>query len=206
MLIIGIAGGSGSGKSTFVKRIIENIDSDEFVIIPQDNYYKDHSHLPMDVRQKQNFDHPKSIEFDLLVEQIKLLKEGRSINMPTYSHVSCTRSDKTITIEPSKVLVVEGIMVLVHQALVDLLDMKFFVAAQDDDRFIRCVQRDIKERNRSFDDVVDRYYKTVQPMHLQFIEPSKQKADLIIPHGGENKVAIDLIANRIKMELMKDEK
>lgn len=203
MLIIGIAGGSGSGKSTFVRRITENIDSNELVIIPQDNYYKDQSHLSMEARQKLNFDHPSSIEFDLLVEHIKILQQGQPIQIPTYSHVTCTRNEETIKIRPCKVLVIEGIMVLVNDPLVDLLNMKFYVDAQDDDRFIRCVQRDIRERQRDFDSVLERYYDTVKPMHLEFIEPSKQKADLIIPHGGENKVAIDLIASRIQMEFLK---
>ncbi len=204
MLIIGIAGGSGSGKSTFVKRIMENVESDEYSIMPQDNYYKDHSHLPMDVRVQQNFDHPNAIAFNLLIEQVKLLKQGRAIEMPTYSHITCTRNKETIPIKPCKILIIEGIMVLAKDDLVDLLDMKFFVDADNDDRFIRCVKRDIEERGRTFESVVSRYYETVKPMYNQFIEPSKQKADLIIPHGGENKVAIDLISSKIRLELIEN--
>ena len=203
MLLMGIAGGTGSGKSTFVRRIFENLKSNDFVIIPQDNYYRDQSHLTFEQRQKLNFDHPSSIEFDLLIEHIKLLKAGKSFELPHYSHITCTREKETTTIHPNKVVVIEGIMVLVIQELVDLMDMKFYVDADDDDRFIRCVKRDIEERARTFESVVDRYYKTVKPMHLKFIEPSKKTADLIIPHGGENKVAIDLIASRIKVELLK---
>jgi len=203
MLLMGIAGGTGSGKSTFVRRIFENMDSKDFAIIPQDNYYKDQSLLPIEERQKLNFDHPKAIEFDLLITHLRMLKEGKSIELPHYSHITCTRDHITTTIEPQKVVVVEGIMVLVIPELVELMDMKFYVDADDDDRFIRCVKRDIEERARTFESVVDRYYKTVKPMHLQFIEPSKKSADLIIPHGGENKIAIDLISSRIKAELQK---
>ncbi len=203
MLIIGIAGGTGSGKTTVVRRIVERIDQSQVVIIPQDNYYKDQSHLSIEQRQALNFDHPSAIEFELLVTHLKALKKGENINLPQYSYLTCTRSEDSIPIEPKKVVIVEGMMTLVNDGLVDMLDVKVFVDAEPDDRLIRCIQRDIEERGRNFSTVVDRYYKTVKPMHRLFIEPSKKKADLLIPHGGENTVAIDLVVARIEVELLK---
>jgi len=203
MLIIGIAGGTGSGKTTVVRRIMERIDRNQVVIIPQDNYYRDQSHLSVEERHALNFDHPSAIEFELLVEHLKNLRKGENIDLPHYSYLTCTRAEEKTVIEPKKVIIVEGMMTLVNKEVVDMLDVKVFVDAEPDDRLIRCIQRDIEERGRDFSMVVDRYYKTVKPMHRRFIEPSKKKADLLIPHGGENTVAIDLVVARIEVELIK---
>jgi len=204
MLIIGIAGGTGSGKTTVVRRIMERIDQSQVVIIPQDNYYRDQSHLTLKQRQALNFDHPSAIEFELLVTHLKALRKGETIPLPQYSYLTCTRSNESVPILPKKVIIVEGMMTLVNEDLVDMLDIKVFVDAEPDDRLVRCIRRDIEERGRDFSMVVNRYYKTVKPMHRLFIEPSKKKADLLIPHGGENTVAIELVVARIEVELLKN--
>ncbi len=204
MLIIGIAGGTGSGKTTVVKKLVEQIPKGEVTIIPQDSYYKDNSHLPIEERQKINFDHPNSIEWDLLIEHIKQLKKGNSVNEPIYSYLTCTRDSKTKKIEPHNVLIVEGILILTNKELRDLLDIKLFVYADDDDRLGRVIERDIVERGRTVKKVLDRYAKVVKPMHLQFIEPSKSFADLIIPQGGHNKVAIEMLSSIIEKYLHKN--
>ncbi|NOZ35560.1 MAG: uridine kinase [Chlorobi bacterium] len=203
MLIIGIAGGTGSGKTTVVKKLVEKIPKGEVTIISQDSYYKDNSHLPLEERQKINFDHPNSIEWDLLIEHVKKLKNGKSVEEPIYSYLSCTRDTKTKTIDPHNVIIVEGILVLTNKKLRDLFDIKLFVYADDDDRLGRVIERDIEERGRTVKKVLDRYSKVVKPMHLQFIEPSKSFADLIIPQGGHNKVAIGMLSAIIEKYLHK---
>lgn len=199
--IIGIAGGTGSGKTTVVRKVVETLPKDEVAIIPQDSYYKDNSHLPLDERQEINFDHPRSLEFKLLIDHIKKLKQGKPIPQPIYSYLTCTRSDETILVESKKVIIVEGILILQNAQLRNLMDIKVFVDADADDRLMRVIQRDIIERGRSVNKVLERYEKTVKPMHLQFIEPTKRYADVVIPQGGENKVGIDLLSSIIEKNL-----
>lgn len=199
--IIGIAGGTGSGKTTVVRKIIEKLPKDEVAIIPQDSYYRDNSHLPLEERQEINFDHPRSLEFKLLIEHIKLLKEGKPIEQPIYSYLTCARSEETVKVQPKKVIIVEGILILQNAQLRNLMDIKVFVDADNDDRLMRVIQRDLVERGRSVNKVLERYEKTVKPMHLQFIEPTKRYADVIIPQGGENKVGIDLMSTMIEKKL-----
>lgn len=204
MLVIGIAGGTGSGKTTVVKKIMESLPDSEVSLVSQDAYYKDNSHLPLEERQKINFDHPDAIEFDLLTKHVAALKKGQSVEEPVYSYLTCTRSDETNTIKPTKVIIVEGILILGNKELRDLFDVKVFVLADNDDRLIRVINRDIVERGRTVDVVLERYHKSVKPMHLQFIEPTKRYADLIVPQGGHNTVAIDILTTLIKMNLQKD--
>ena len=192
MLVIGIAGGSGSGKTTVVNAITRQL-KEKVVIIPQDSYYKDSSHLPLQERQKVNFDHPDSIDFRLLNEQLKMLKDGQPIEQPVYSYLTCSRSrTETVTVRPAEV-----------PELRDQMDIKIFVDADDDDRLMRVMARDILERGKTVETVIERYTKTVKPMYLQFIEPSKRYADIIIPQGGHNKVAIDIISATIEKALHK---
>ncbi|KAF5075965.1 Uridine kinase [anaerobic digester metagenome] len=203
MLVIGIAGGTGSGKTTVVKRIVELLPPGEVVVIPQDSYYRDNSHLPLEERQDINFDHPASIEFELLVEHVQALKEGKSIEQPIYSYLTCARAKESIRINPRHVVIVEGILILTHPELRDLMDIKVFVDADADDRLSRVIARDIVERGRSVNKVLERYEKTVKPMHLQFIEPTKRYADIIVPQGGNNSVAINILTSIIEKTLRK---
>ncbi len=201
MLIVGIAGGTGSGKTTVVKKIIERLPKGEVAVITQDAYYKDSGHLPMEERQEINFDHPRSLEFKLLVNHLKKLRCGESIEQPIYSYLTCTRSKETIPIAPKHVILVEGILILTNAFLRKMFDIKVFVDADADDRLSRVINRDIIDRGRSIGKVLSRYEKTVKPMHLQFIEPSKKYADLIVPQGGENEVAINVLADIIMQNL-----
>ncbi len=201
MLIVGIAGGTGSGKTTVVKKIIERLPKGEVAVITQDAYYKDNGHLPMEERQEINFDHPRSLEFKLLVSHLKKLRCGESIEQPIYSYLTCTRSKETIPIAPKHVILVEGILILTNAFLRKMFDIKVFVDADADDRLSRVINRDIIDRGRSIGKVLSRYEITVKPMHLQFIEPSKKYADLIVPQGGENEVAINVLADIIKQNL-----
>lgn len=202
MFIIGIAGGTGSGKTTVVKKIMESLPSDQVIVIPQDSYYKDSSHIPMEQRQEINFDHPSSLEFSLLVDHIRQLKEGLAIQQPIYSYLTCTRAGETIPVQPKKVVIVEGILILTHEPLRDLMDIKIFVDADADDRLGRVIYRDITERGRTVVKVLERYEKTVKPMHLQFIEPTKRYADIIIPQGGNNQVAVNVMKTIIEQRLL----
>jgi uridine kinase len=201
MLIIGIAGGSGSGKSTVVNQIIRNLPKDIVSVIPQDAYYRDNRHLSSEERARINFDHPSSIEFNLLIKQLDKLKSGTSVEMPIYSYVTCARSKENIPVSPKEVIIVEGILVLTNPRLRKRMDIKIFVDADGDDRLMRIIRRDIEERGRSFQQVLQHYEKFVKPMHLQFIEPTKRYADIIVPQGGQNHVAIDVLVSRIKMHL-----
>lgn len=202
MLVIGIAGGSGSGKTTVVKAITKQL-SGRVVVIPQDSYYKDSSHLSPEERQKINFDHPEAIDFELLSRHLKELKEGRTIEQPVYSYITCSRSKtETVTVEPAEVIIVEGILIFTCKELLKQMDIKIFVDADDDDRLMRIIMRDIAERGRTVDTAIEHYCDTVKPMHLQFIEPSKRYADIIIPQGGHNKVAINIIAATIDKALV----
>lgn len=201
MFTIGIAGGTGSGKTTVVKKILERIPRDRVALVPQDSYYRDSSHLPLEERQKMNFDHPDSLEFDLLVNHIRQLKAGHPVPQPIYSYLTCTRAKETIPIEPREVIILEGILIYTHMPLVEEIDIKVFVDADSDDRLGRVIERDMMERGRSVQQVLDRYEKTVKPMHLQFIEPSKRYADIIVPQGGMNEVAISILLNTIEKKL-----
>jgi uridine kinase len=197
MLVIGIAGGTGSGKSTVVRKIIESLPAGEVTVIPQDCYYKDNAHIPLEERLKMNYDEPASIEWTLLTKHLTELKEGKTVEMPTYEFVTCSRLDKTITLKPTEVVVVEGILVLTDKALRDMLDVKVFVDADDDERLIRVIHRDCIERGRTPQMVIDRYLETLKPMHELHIAPSKRYADIIVPQGGHNKVAIKLLTDYI---------
>ncbi|MFA6400702.1 MAG: uridine kinase [Salinivirgaceae bacterium] len=204
MLVIGIAGGTGSGKTTVVKKIMASLTANEVALVTQDSYYKDSGHLPLEERQKINFDHPDAIEFDLLTKHLSELKNGKSVEEPIYSYLTCTRSSETRTIKPRKVIIVEGILILSDPKLRDLCDIKVFVSADADDRLIRVINRDIIERGRTLEVVMERYHQSVKPMHLQFIEPTSRYADLIVPQGGHNKVAINILTSIIKMNLEKE--
>lgn len=201
MLIIGIAGGSGSGKSTVVRHLTRHLPKEAVTIIPQDAYYKDNGHKSADERARINFDHPNSIEWSLLIKQLEVLRSGQPVEMPIYSYVTCARAKETIPVHPSKVIIVEGILILTNPRLRSKMDIKVFVDADADDRLMRIIHRDIEERGRSFQQVLEHYEDFVKPMHLQFIEPTKRYADIIVPQGGQNKVAIDILASRIKAHI-----
>lgn len=201
MLVIGIAGGTGSGKTTVVRKIIENLPAGEVAVISQDSYYRDNSHLPLEERQKINFDHPASLEFDLLADHILQLKAGQAVNEPIYSYLTCVRSNETRLIVPKSVIIIEGILVLFPSILRELMGLKVFVDCDSDVRLSRVIQRDIIERGRDVQAVLDRYAKTVRPSHIQFIEPTKQFADIIVPQGGNNLVAINILTNFIQQNL-----
>lgn len=203
MLIIGIAGGSGSGKSTVVKKITKLLPKESVVVIPQDAYYKDNGHLSPEDRAKINFDHPSSIEFSLLVKHLDMLRSGESIEMPIYSYLTCARAKETITVKPKDVIIVEGILILTNPRMRERMDIKVYVDADNDDRLMRIIRRDIEERGRSFLQVLEHYEKYVKPMHLLFIEPTKRYADIIVPLGGTNQVAIDILTSRIFQQLKK---
>ncbi|MBM3403398.1 MAG: uridine kinase [Bacteroidetes bacterium] len=201
MLIIGIAGGSGSGKTTVVNQIIKNLPKESVAVIPQDSYYRDNGKLTPEERAKINFDHPSSIEFTLLTKHIDCLKKGRTVEMPIYSYLTCARAKDTIPVKPHEVIIVEGILILTNPTLRKRMDIKVYVDADDDDRLMRIIGRDIEERGRNFREVLEHYRKFVKPMHLQFIEPTKRYADIVIPQGGKNQVAIDILSSRIQMNL-----
>ncbi len=201
MLIIGIAGGSGSGKTTVVNRIIELLPAESVSVIAQDSYYWDNGHLSPEEKKKINFDHPDSIEWELLARHLDLLRDGHSIDMPTYSYVECARLDEIIRVMPRKVTIVEGILIFTNPDLRPRFNIKAFVDADADDRLSRIMRRDIVKRGRDVQDVLRHYHTFVKPMHLQFIEPSKRYADIIIPQGGENLVAIDILASKIRTRL-----
>lgn len=193
MIIIGIAGGTGSGKTTVVKKIMESLPKNRVVLLPQDSYYKDSSHVPVELRQNINFDHPDAFDWELLSEHIYRLKKGDSIEQPVYSFITSTRQSETIHIEPQEVVIIEGILALSDKKLRDLMDLKIFVDADPDERLIRVIQRDIVERGRTATAVMERYIQVLKPMHEEFIEPCKRYADLIIPQGGNNKKAIEIL-------------
>ena len=206
MLVIGIAGGSGSGKTTVVKAITDKLKAEKVVVIPQDSYYKDSSDLTDEEKRVYNFDHPNAIDWELLCSQLSELKNGRSVRQPVYSYISCSRSKtETVEVNPADVIIIEGILIFTCEKLRKQLDIKIFVDADDDDRLMRVMARDITERGKDVRWVIERYSRTVKPMYLQFIEPSKRYADIIIPQGGHNKVAIDIITNTVEKSL-KEEK
>ena len=193
MIIIGIAGGTGSGKTTVVKSIIESLPKNEVVLLPLDSYYKDSSHVPVEERQNINFDHPNAFDWKLLSEHVAALRKGESIEQPVYSFLTCTRQPETIHLEPRKVIIIEGILALSDKKLCGQMDLKIFVDADPDERLIRVIQRDVVERGRTAEAVMDRYMKVLKPMPQEFIEPAKRYADLIVPQGGHNKKAIEIL-------------
>lgn len=201
MLIIGIAGGTGSGKTTVVDQIVKELPADEVCVISQDSYYHDTSHLSIEDRKKINFDHPKAIDFDLLVSHLQKLRNGNSFEQPVYSFVEHNRTGDTIQTFPRKVIIVEGILILSHPYIREMFDIKIFVHADSDERLIRRLKRDIATRGRDLEEVLNRYQTTLKPMHQQFIEPTKEFADIIIPTNKYNTVAIDLIRSIIHQKI-----
>ncbi len=204
MLIIGIAGGTGSGKTTVVNQILNEITPDEVCVISQDSYYNQTDELTYEQRTKINFDHPASIDFDLLVKHLKELKKGKVIEQPIYSFVSHNRVQDTLKTHPRKVIIVEGILIFNNRELRNMFDIKIYVHADADERLIRRMRRDIKERGRDMEEVLDRYQNTLKPMHQQFIEPTKNYADIIIPNDKYNTVAVDIVRTVINEKLLKD--
>ncbi len=200
-LIIGVGGGSGSGKTTVVNKIVESIGSTDIVLIEHDSYYRDLRHIPLAERQKQNFDHPSSLETELLIRHLEALKSGYQIEIPVYDFVEHTRSNETISASPKKIILVDGILIFSEPKLRNKMDIKIFVDTDDDIRLLRRLKRDINDRGRDFDGVLNQYEKYVRPMHLEFVEPSKRYADIIIPRGGENKVALDMVNALINRKL-----
>lgn len=199
-LIIGVVGGSGSGKTTVARALVDAADVGA-AFLDQDAYYKDLAHLTLDERRQVNFDHPDSLDNDLMVEQLEALAAGRAIDKPTYDFAAHTRAAATVRIDPAPIVVVDGILLFVEPRLRDLFDIKVFVDVADDIRFIRRMERDVQERGRTVDDVIRQYLATVRPMHLEFVEPSKRWADVIIPQGGQNRVAVDMLVARVAQEL-----
>lgn len=201
-IVIGIAGGSGSGKTTVAMEILNRVGENKISFLPHDAYYKDLSNLSFTQRSEINFDHPDSLDTELLIEHIRALKNGQSINLPVYDFKTHTRTSHVIPIEPHPVIIVEGILIFVEPGLRELFDIKIFVDTDSDIRFIRRLQRDINERGRTTESVINQYLKTVRPMHLEFVEPSKRYADIIIPEGGLNTVALDIVVARIEAMLI----
>lgn len=197
-LVIGVAGGSGSGKTTVVNYICEEFSNDNILRIEHDSYYRELEHLPFEERVKQNFDHPASLETELMIRHLKALMEGYPVEVPVYDFERHTRKEETITATPSDVILVDGILIFSEPKLLELMDVKIFVDTDDDVRLLRRLQRDIQERGRSVDSVLHQYEKFVRPMHLEFVEPSKRYADVIIPRGGKNKVALDMVTALIR--------
>lgn len=203
-ILIGIAGGTGSGKSTVANEIFYSLPGESIAVIEQDSYYKDQSHLTLEERKKTNYDHPDAFDTELLVKHLKMLLNGEAIEKPMYDFEVHNRKMETIRVEPKDIIILEGILILSEPEIRNLLDIKIFVDTDADVRIIRRIQRDIKERGRTIDSVIDQYMNVVRPMHMQFVEPTKRYADIIIPEGGYNKVAIDILIAKIKQILAKN--
>lgn len=202
--IIGIAGGTGSGKSTLTARLRSHFGENEVSVINHDSYYKRHDELPYEERCKLNYDHPDSFDTDLLVEHLKALRRGETVQVPVYDYTIHNRSDKTVTVSPAPVIIVEGILIFASTELCGMMDLKVFVDTDADVRILRRIVRDVKSRGRTLDSVVTQYLTTVKPMHEQFVDPSKRKADLIVPEGGHNKVALDMLIKWVSNHLQAD--
>jgi uridine kinase len=202
-LILGVAGGSGSGKTTVVSKIIESVGKDQVLLLQHDSYYRDLSHLDLEERKKQNFDHPSSLETELMIRHLDALKQGYQIELPVYDFVAHTRSKETIPTVPKEIILVDGILIYAEPNLREQMDIKIFVDTDDDVRLLRRLKRDITERGRDLDGVLNQYEKFVRPMHLEFVEPSKRYADIIIPRGGENIVALEMVTALISGKLKK---
>ncbi|HLL17103.1 MAG TPA: uridine kinase [Pyrinomonadaceae bacterium] len=200
-MIIGICGGTGSGKTTVANKILQSVSANEVAFIQQDSYYRDLDQMPLDYRQKVNFDHPDALDNDLLVEHVRALKAGRAVELPIYDFKNHVRRRETLGMEPKLITIIEGILVFNEKRLLEEMDIKVFVDTPDDIRFIRRLRRDIAERGRTVDSVIEQYLATVRPMHMQFVEPSKRCADVIIPEGGHNMVSIGLLSGKIRERL-----
>ena len=198
MTIIGIAGGTGSGKTTVVRKIAEALPPHHVVVVPLDSYYNDTSHMTEEERHAINFDHPDAFDWKLLIKQVNELRNGQAVEQPTYSYIKCNRLKETLHVEPKPVIIIEGIMTLLNKKLRDMMDLKIFVDTDSDERLIRNIQRDVLERGRTVDMVISRYLEVLKPMHDQFIEPTKKYADLIIPQGGENHKGINILCKYIE--------
>jgi uridine kinase len=200
-MIIGICGGTGSGKTTVANKILQSVSANEVAFIQQDSYYRNLDQMPLDYRQKVNFDHPDAIDNDLLVEHVRALKSGQAVDLPMYDFKNHLRRKETLRMEPKLITILEGILIFAEKRLLEEMDIKVFVDTPDDIRFIRRLRRDIAERGRTADSVIEQYLATVRPMHMQFVEPSKRCADVIIPEGGHNKVSIGLLSGTIRERL-----
>lgn len=198
MTIIGIAGGTGSGKTTVVRKIAEALPPHYVAVVPLDSYYNDTTNMTAEERRAINFDHPDAFDWKLLIEHVKQLKAGNAVEQPTYSYIESNRQKETVHVEPKPVIIIEGIMTLLNKKLRDMMDLKIFVDTDSDERLIRNIQRDVVERGRTVEMVIDRYLKVLKPMHEQFIEPTKKYADLIVPLGGENKTGINILKSYIE--------
>ena len=198
MTIIGIAGGTGSGKTTVVRKIAESLPPHYVAVVPLDSYYNDTTHMTDEERSAINFDHPDAFDWKLLIEHVKQLKAGNAVEQPTYSYIESNRQKETVHVEPKPVIIIEGIMTLLNKKLREMMDLKIFVDTDSDERLIRNIQRDVVERGRTVEMVIDRYLKVLKPMHEQFIEPTKKYADLIIPQGGDNKTGINILKSYIE--------
>ena len=200
-MIIGICGGTGSGKTTIARSIVEAVGAERVVLVEQDSYYRNLADMPLDERHQANFDHPDSIDSDMLVNHLLRLKQGLTVEMPLYDFKTHTRSNRIATIEPKPVVIVEGILIFAETRILDLLDVRVFVDTPDDVRFIRRLQRDISERGRTVESVIGQYYRTVRPMHHEFVEPSKRSADIIIPEGGQMGVSVEFLCSMVREKL-----
>jgi uridine kinase len=200
-LILGVAGGSGSGKTTVVENIVAGIGEEKILLIEHDSYYRDLSHLPLEDRKKQNFDHPSSLETELMIRHLSALRSGYKVDIPVYDFVAHTRTEETIPASPKNIILIDGILIFSEPKLRNLMDIKLFVDTDDDVRLLRRLRRDILERGRNFDGVLNQYENFVRPMHLEFVEPSKRYADIIIPRGGENRVALEMVTALINGKL-----
>ncbi len=200
-LVVGIAGGTASGKTTVARKIVAAVHASKVAFLEQDAYYRDLSDLPIEERRQFNFDHPDAFDVDKLVGHLNALRDGRAVEMPTYDFAAHTPAPRTVRVEPAPVVIIEGILVLAIEPVRRLLDLKVFVDTDDDVRVLRRIERDVRDRGRTLQSVVEQYFRTVRPMHLGFVEPSKRFADIIIPHGGSNEVAIDLVAGAVRARL-----
>jgi uridine kinase len=199
--VLGIAGGTASGKTTVARKIVEAVHAGSVAFLEQDAYYRDLSDVPLEERREFNFDHPDAFDVDKMVAQLTALKEGRAVDMPVYDFAKHTPAPETVRVEPAPVVVIEGILVLAIEQVRRLLEIKIFVDTDDDVRVLRRIERDVRDRGRSLESVVEQYFRTVRPMHLGFVEPSKRFADIVIPHGGSNDVAIQMVAGAVRARL-----
>ncbi|MCP4428420.1 MAG: uridine kinase, partial [Chloroflexi bacterium] len=195
-IVFGVAGGTASGKTTVARAILESVGAERIAYLPHDAYYRDNPHLSLEERERQNYDHPNSLETKLLIKHIQQLLQWEPVNVPVYDFTTHRRTEKTTLVEPSPIILVDGILIFTKRKLLELMDIKVYVDTDPDVRFIRRLQRDIHERGRSLESVVEQYMETVRPMHLKFVEPSKRHADVIIPHGGLNQVAMEMVVAR----------
>ena len=203
-ILIGIAGGTGSGKTSIAKAITSDFGKSEVALIEQDAYYRDLSNLTMEKRSVVNFDHPDAVDFDFMELQLNELIQGNNINIPIYDFTTHTRKNETQFVEKHRIIILEGILTLFHQEIRDMMDIKIYVETADDIRIIRRIKRDMEKRERTFNSIIEQYYNTVRPMHIQFVEPTKKYADIIIPEGGQNKVAVDILRTKIMTLILKN--